>query len=176
MIPSPFSKAQLLHQLEQRIASELKDVWLFPQRGAVSGFLGTAPIVIVGWRPSRSPFPNVDANKAFYDILTEFGLENAHLTNVIKSRGRKDEPDPSNFPLHEEIFVRELEILDAWHGVVPMGSAYDRVAALTLNRGMKPIARLPQYASMNYGQSQIDGFRKGIGNLAAIARRNGWIP
>jgi hypothetical protein len=175
MIPSPLSKAQLLPQLEQRILSDVKDAWLFPQRGAVSGFLGTAPFVIVGWRPSWSPFPNDGANKLFYEILVEFGLENAHLTNIIKSRGHKDEPDPSNLALHEEIFARELEILDAWHGVVPMGSAYERVAALTMNHGAKPIARLPQFASMNYGQSQIDAFRKAIGDLAAIARRNGWI-
>jgi hypothetical protein len=176
MIPSPLSKAQLLHQLGQRITAEVKDGWLFPQRGAVSGFLGTAEIVIVGWRPSWSPFPNAGANKLFYEILTEFGLENAHLTNVIKSRGQKDEPDPGDFALHEEIFIRELEILDAWHGVVPMGRASERVAALALNRGAKPLLRLPQYASMNYGPGQIDAFRKAIGDLAAIARRNGWIP
>jgi hypothetical protein len=175
MIPSPLSKAQLLHQLEQRINTEVKDAWLFPQRGAVSGFLGTAPIVIVGWRPSWSPFPNEGANKLFYEILTEFGLENVHLTNVIKSRGNKEEPDPENFELHEDIFTRELEILDAWHGVVPMGRAYERVAALTLNHGSKPILRLPMYASMNYGPDQVDAFRKAIGDLAAIARRKGWI-
>jgi len=175
MIPSPLSKVQLLHQLEQRITTEVKDAWLFPQRGAVSGFLGTAPIVIVGWRPSWSPFPNEGANKLFYEILTEFGLENVHLTNVIKSRGHKDEPDPETFSLQQDIFVRELEILDAWHGVVPMGRAYERVVALTLNRGSKPILRLPQYASMNYGSNQIDAFRKAIGDLAGIARRKAWI-
>jgi hypothetical protein len=148
---------------------------LFPQRGAVSGFLGTNPIVIVGWRPAWSTFPNEGANKLFYEILTEFGLENTHLTNVIKSRGHKDEPDPANFALHEEIFIRELEILDAAHGVVPLGRTYERVAAIMLNRGAKPLFRLPQYASMNYGPIQIDAFRKAIGDLAAIARRRGWI-
>jgi len=67
MIPSPLSKAQLMHQLEQRIAFEVKDAWLFPQRGAVSGFLGTAPIVMVGWWPSWSPFPNEGGNKLSYE-------------------------------------------------------------------------------------------------------------
>ena len=57
-----------------------------------------------------------------------------------------------------------------------MGRAYERVAALTLHHGAKPIARLPQYASMKYGTSQIDTFRKAIGDLAAIAGRNGWLP
>jgi len=175
MIPSPLSKAQLLHRLEQRIASEVKDAWLFPQRGAVGGFLGTAPIVIVGWRPSWSSFPDEGANKLFYEFLTEFGLENVHLTNVIKSRGNKDDPDPDNFALHEDIFVRELEILNAWHGVAPLGRAYERVAALTSNHGSKPILRLPQYASMSYGVDQVSAFRKAIGDLATVARRRGWI-
>jgi hypothetical protein len=175
MIPSPLPKAQLLHQLEQRIAAEVKDAWLFPQRGAVSGFRGTAPVVIAGRRPAWGSFPNEGANKLFYEILTEFGLANAHLTNVIKSRGNRDDPDPENLALHEEVFMREIEILDAWHGVVPMGDAYAQVAALTFSRGTKPILRLPNYASMNYGAGRIDAFRKAIGDLALIARRSGWI-
>ena len=58
-----------------------------------------------------------------YEILAEFGLENVHLTHVIKSRSNKDEPDPENFEVHKDTFMRELEILDAWHGAVPMGRA-----------------------------------------------------
>lgn len=174
MIPAPLSRIQLLHKLEQRINTEVQDPWLFPQRGAVSGFLGTAPIVLVGWRPSWSSFPNEGANKLFYEILTEFGLENAHLTNAIKSRGHKDEPDPRNLELHEEIFIRELEILNASHGVVTMGGSRERVAGILLKRGAKVLCHLPQYASMNYGVSQIAAFRKAIEDLAAIARRNEW--
>ncbi len=175
MIPTPLSKPQLLHQLERQIAKEVKDYWLFPQRGAVSGFLGTAPIVIVGWRPAWSSFPDEGANKLFYEILSQSGLHNAHLTNFIKSRGHKDEPDPENLTLHQDIFMRELEILNAWHGVVPMGSAYERITPLMLNRGSKPLFRLPQYASMNYGASQISTFRRGIEDLARVAAEKGWI-
>jgi len=135
MIPTPLPATQLLHQLQQRIVVELKNAWSFPQRRVVSGFLGTGPVVIVGWRPSFSPFPDDGANRLFYDILTEFGLENAHLTNVVKSRGRKGEPDPVEFASHEEIFWRELEIVSGLRSVAPMGDAYERVAGLLLNRG-----------------------------------------
>jgi hypothetical protein len=177
MIPIPLPPAQLLHELQQRITTEIKDAWLFPQRRAVGGFLGTGPIVIVGWRPSHSPFPDEGANRLFYDILTEYGLENAHLTNVIKSRGRKGDPDPEDLPVHEEIFWRELEITSAPYAVAPMGNEYyDRIAALLLARGVKPIARLPQYASMNYGPDQVAAFRRAIADLAAVARRYKWIP
>jgi hypothetical protein len=53
---------------------------------------------------------------------------------------------------------------------------YDRIAALLLARGVKPIARLPQYASMNYGPDQVAAFRRAIADLAAVARRYKWIP
>src|ERR1019366_6485147 len=139
MIPTPLSPAQLLYQLQERITTEIKDAWLFPQRRAVSGFLGTGPIVIVGWRPSPSAFPDDRA-------------------------------------LHQEILWRELEIISAPYAVAPMGDAYDRVAALLMTRGVKPIARLPQYASMNYGPDRVATFRSAVADLAAVARRNRWIP
>jgi hypothetical protein len=176
MIPTPLPSLQLLQQLQQRITTETKDAWLFPQRRAVSGFLGTGPLVIVGWRPSWSTFPGDGANRLFYDILTEHGLENAHLTNIVKSRGRKGESDPEDFAVHESIFWRELEIVAGVHAVAPMGTSYERVAALLLKRGVKPIYRLRQYAAMNFGPDQAAAFRSEIAELAAIARRNLWIP
>lgn len=176
MIPNPLPAPQLLHQLKQHITTEIKDAWLFPQRRVVSGFLGTGPIVIVGWRPSWSPFSDDGANRQFYEILTEHGLEDAHLTNIVKSRGHKGEADPLDFALHEEIFWRELEVISAPFAVVPMGDAYDRVADLLISRGIKPLARLPQYASMNYGPERVTAFRSTVAQVAAVARRNKWIP
>jgi hypothetical protein len=175
MIPTPLPAAQLLYELRQRINTEAKDAWLFPQRRTVGGFLGTGPVVIVGWRPSLSQFPDEGANRLFYDILIEFGLENAHLTNVVKSRGHRGEPDPEDLALHAEMFWRELEIISAQQAVAPMGEAYDRVATMLLARGAKPVARLPHYASMNYGADRVVAFRSGIAELAAVARRNRWI-
>jgi hypothetical protein len=177
MIPTPLTRVELLHKLEQRIAAETTNGWLFPQRRTVKGFYGTGSFVIVGWRPAaRSTFPDDGANKLLYDILAEYGLENSHLTNVVKSRGEKDEPDPTDYALHKEIFLRELDILGAPYAVAPMGNAYDRVKALLSARGISPIAQLPQYASMNYGPDSINKFRRGIADLAALARRNGWNP
>ena len=175
MIPNPLSPAQLLHELKQRIMTEIKDAWLFPQRRVVSGFMGTGPIVIVGWRPSWSLFEDDGANRQFYEILTDHGLENAHLTNIVKSRGRKGESDPLDFALHEEIFWRELEIISASFAVVPMGDAYDRVAELLISRGVKPLAHLPQYASMNYGPDRVAAFRNAVSQVATVAQRHRWI-
>jgi len=91
----------------------------------------------------------------------------------VKSRGRKGELDPDDFAAHEEIFRRELEIVSGLNAVVPMGTAYDRVSAMLLKRGARPIYRLRNYASMNFGQTAA--FRSEIAELAAIARRNRWI-
>jgi len=41
MIPTPLPQAPVLHELQPRITTEIKDAWLFPQRRAVGGFLGT---------------------------------------------------------------------------------------------------------------------------------------
>ena len=57
--------------------------------------------------------------------------------------------------------------------MVPMGTVYDRASALLLKRGAKPIYRLRNYASMNFGQTAA--FRSEIADLATIARRNLWI-
>jgi hypothetical protein len=177
MIPTPLPTTQLLHQLQQHVTTGIKDAWLFPPRHGVSGFGGTLPVVIVGWRPARNSFPDDGANRLFYDILAKNDLENAHLTNVVKSQGDKNEPDPEDFASHEEIFWRELEIVSGHHGVAPLGTAYDRVAALLMKRGLKPIYRLPHYASMNYEPvlDKVEAFRSAVVELAAIAQRNRWI-
>ncbi len=94
MIPTPLTSAQLLNQLQQRITADVKDAWLFPQRRAVAGFLGGGLPVIVGWRPAWSTFPDDGANRLFYDILTECGLENAHLTNVVRAGAARASQTP----------------------------------------------------------------------------------
>ena len=175
MIPPLLPPAELLRQLKTRIESEIENFWLYPARRAVKGFFGTAPITIVGWRPSWSSFPDEGANKLYYDILTGCGLENAHLTNFVKSRGRKDDPDPTDMRLHEEIFLRELEIVSGYRAVVPMGPAYEKVSGLLSAHGIRPIYRLRQYASMNYGADKVEEFRHETNELSAIARREGWI-
>ena len=173
---TPLSRTALLHQEQQRITEEIKDAWLFPPRGQVSGFLGTSDIVIVGWRPSPSSFPDEGANKLFYEILKDEGLENAHLTNVVKCRGSKGDPDPEDFPQQIRFFWRELEILSL-HGVVPLGDAYDRVAALLLTKGVKPLYRLGHYAAMNYEPVQVKekAFRLQAKELAALAKTRGLL-
>ena len=175
MLPNPPSKQLLLHQLQERIQSTVQDAWFFPQRGTITGFLGTGPMVIVGRRPAWSTFADEGANHLFYEILCEFGLENAHLTNFLKSRGRRGDPDPPDREVQEAFFDEELQIISPPCLVASMGDAYDPVSAFLISKDASVIARLPQYASMNYGSAQVDSFRRAIEQLANTSRRNGWV-
>lgn len=174
MFSNPLPPGLLLRQLQEEIQSTIVDSWLFPQRGTIAGFLGAGPVVIVGRRPGLGDFRDESA-ELFYGILAEFGLENAHLTNFIKSRGKREDPDPSDRDVHERFFNRELEIISAKYAVATMGDAYDQVSAFLFTKGVRPVARLPQYASMKYGAGQVAKFRTAIQQLASMARRNAWI-
>jgi hypothetical protein len=59
--------------------------------------------------------------------------------------------------------------------VASMGDAYDPVSAFLISKDASVIARLPQYASMNYGSAQVDSFRRAVEELVNTARRNGWV-
>lgn len=52
-------------------------------------FFGEGPIVFVGSRPSTGSgvFPS-EPVKMFYKLLKELGFENAHLTDLVKCRGK----------------------------------------------------------------------------------------
>ncbi len=175
-LPESPSKQLMLHQLQDRINSVVQNAWFFPQRGTVAGFLGTGPIVIVGRQPAeQSSFPDDGANHLFYEILCEFGLENAHLTDFWKSRRKTGEPQPPDAGVQESFFDEELRIVAPPCVVATLGDAHAYVSPFLLERGARVIAKLPHYASMNYGSARIDSFRRAIENLTNTARRNGWV-
>jgi uracil-DNA glycosylase family 4 len=80
--------------------------WFFPPYGSeeckeVKGFLGMGEfktcdgesrrVIFLCKRPSTGTFPS-EADKYFYKLLGEKGFENAHLTDLIKCRGKTNEP------------------------------------------------------------------------------------
>jgi uracil-DNA glycosylase family 4 len=72
----------------------------FGEYRGVKGFFGTGPIWFVCYKPSKNPegFPTYH-DKFFYRILKQYGLENAHITDISKIRG----------PAEAEITEEELE-------------------------------------------------------------------
>ncbi len=89
--------------------------WLFPSEPTIRGFLGDGDVFFVGDQPSTSPWPRTDrGRRAFYDGLEAAGLENAHLTDLVKSRakaGALKHGLPADFNDHVELFRRELDLL-----------------------------------------------------------------
>jgi hypothetical protein len=97
----------------------LPNSWTFPaENDGVDGFAGPGPIFVVGEQPSTSRWPTEDpGRRLLYDSLVACGLEHAHLTDIIKSRGaghewRKWSPD--RLKPHIDLFRRELDALRPW--------------------------------------------------------------
>lgn len=98
MTPDP--KEQRLLKLTKKIESKIPNAWLFPVDpripGSVRGFLGGGRIMCVAERPStgKGTFPDRSV-RLLYDLLDELEIGDSHLTDVIKSRGKVDEPYPA---------------------------------------------------------------------------------
>ncbi|MDQ7842173.1 MAG: hypothetical protein QN141_08445 [Armatimonadota bacterium] len=133
-------KAARLASLKARIEQEhvrmglLSDVWFWPERDGVKGFLGAAPIIVAGLNPSKGrgrPRRGLkETDEFFYRCLREEGLVDAHITDVVKIRAtKKDAPllfyNPTILKLHRDYFIREVKIvqpavvvvvgIDAWN-------------------------------------------------------------
>jgi Uracil DNA glycosylase superfamily len=110
---SPMKELALL-ELAKKIRSR-KNWWLFPSEGSVKGFLGTAPIFIVGDQPSTDEWSQEHPHrKLFYETLRNLGLANAHLTDLYKKRGLSNslkQEIPSDFQNHVNLFRNEMEII-----------------------------------------------------------------
>jgi uracil-DNA glycosylase family 4 len=70
--------------------------WIFPSEGDVKGFLGDGRVtpnlnlMFIAYRPStlRPEGSRIkeERRRVFYELLKEFGFENAHLTDITKCR------------------------------------------------------------------------------------------
>jgi hypothetical protein len=90
--------------------------WTFPRQGPVMGFFGAGRIMMVGDQPSTDPWPECHPSRVLlYGTLIQLGLTDAHLTDVIKRRGKSSESRkllPCDFEEHASVFRREVEIID----------------------------------------------------------------
>lgn len=87
------------HPLLARLAAlwhdvrTLPDAWTFPaERSGVSGFAGLAPVFVIAEQPLGSRWPPRDAGRRLlYDSLSACGADQAHITDIIKTRGKGHE-------------------------------------------------------------------------------------
>jgi len=104
------TKARQLEMLSDSIMSDITRAWLFPTRGNVQGFMGAGEVMFVGERPSMG----TDKSRPFrvlYRLLEEHAVTDAHLTDIIKARGKVGASYPADIGRHRMVFDRELAII-----------------------------------------------------------------
>jgi hypothetical protein len=92
---------------------KLPDPWTFPaEEDGISGFAGLAPIFVIAEQPSGSRWPPGDrGRRLLYDSLRACGAEQAHLTDIVKTRGKGHEWrlwPPERLRPHIDLLRREL--------------------------------------------------------------------
>jgi len=63
--------------------------WNFPTIGDVKGFFGAEDYIFVATQPHLGEFPKTQNDRRLYVNMKKYGFNNAHLTDVVKCRGRK---------------------------------------------------------------------------------------
>jgi uracil-DNA glycosylase len=126
-----------LEALRDEIISRLPAASLFPSIGKVRGFLGTSPVMFVAERPSTAGEFSGPGKSLLYPVLEETGCGNAHLTDLIKTRGRVAEPYPEDIATHRDFFDREIEIVCPRLIVAFGQKVYDLLQFALAGRGIK---------------------------------------
>lgn len=98
-----------LRAFRKKMLTTIPDPWLFPKVKRVQGFMGVGPVAFVAERPSTGPFAS-PADRLLYGLFETYGVENSHLSDVIKSREKVGEPH-FNMTLHRRVFDRAIEIV-----------------------------------------------------------------
>jgi uracil-DNA glycosylase family 4 len=145
------SKLSRLKRLEQEITS-IPDSWLFPSVGKVQGFFGTGPIMFVGERPSTGKYGG-PSDRHLYRLLEELGIENSHLTDVIKVRGKVEDPYPEEMGPHKRIFDKEIEIIQPRMIIAFGQKVYDLLQFSLAGTGIK-IRQTYHYAYARWGAAK----------------------
>jgi uracil-DNA glycosylase len=104
--------------------------WTFPSQDPVRGFLGVRPLMVVGDQPSTSSWPESHpSRKLLYETLIELEVPDAHLTDVVKRRGKGSESSrklPADFRVHIGLLRREIEIIQPSR-IVALGSSAEQL-------------------------------------------------
>ena len=135
--------------------------WLFPpyniEGKEIKGFFGTGDVIFVCQRPSTAGgkyfTKPLDRGRIFYQLLAKYGLENAHLTDLVKCRGTGGE---INEDLVNNCFLylkREIRILKPKLRVA-VGNYVYRELRRRLRR--YDIVKIPHYASRNIKPEDLE--------------------
>jgi len=156
------SKTENLEKLRDEILASIPDAWLFPERGRVKGFLGPGPVMLVAERPSTGHFGG-PSDYLLYTLLEKYDAADAHLTDVIKCRGRVGDSYPNDIGPHRLIFDRELEIVQPTLIVAFGQKVYDLLQFSLAGLGI-PIRTVWHYAYARRGEAKANAFEQQMKN------------
>ncbi len=159
------TKSAELTRLRNEILASVIDPWVFPEHKGVKGFLGAGPVMLVGERPSTGTFGG-PSDRLLYSLLERHVLGEAHLTDVIKSRGKANDPYPADMSAHRRIFYRELEIVQP-SLVITFGQKVFDLLQFTLADSGITIRRVWHYSYARRGAAKAGAFE---GQLAEALR------
>ena len=104
------------------------------------GFFGVRPLMLIGDQPSTDPWPETHPGRVLlYGTLIKLGVPDAHLTDVIKRRGKGSESRkrlPADFPLHLDLLRREIGIIQPFR-IVALALAPNSFCLSTCPRSEK---------------------------------------
>ncbi|MDQ7841881.1 MAG: hypothetical protein RDU83_12795 [bacterium] len=149
------SAVQQLQALREKILAAIPDPWLFPGVGKVQGFMGVGPVMFVAERPSTGSFPS-RADRFLYGLLEKYGMENSHLTDIIKSRGQVGAPYP-DMTLHRRVFDQEIEIVRPKLIIAFGQKVYDLLQFALAGTGIR-IRQVWHYAYTRRGREKPEAF------------------
>ncbi len=160
------NQAQVLSQLRRAIIEELcvkqwRDVWFFPERDGVKGWCGVAPIMFVGLNPSMGTFPSKADGFLLYKSLSQNGLSDAHITDLLKIRlnGKSVQEsfaNPELVQLHKAWLMEEVGLLDP-NPIVALGHMTFRYLKAWLpNEFHSRIKEIHHYSwAHRYGKNEV---------------------
>jgi len=139
----------LVREITPKEIDPVERWWTFPSEDPVSGFLGVRPLVVVGDQPSTSSWPESHpSRRLLYDTLIELEVPDAHLTDVIKRRGKGSESRktlPADFRVHIDLLRREIEIIQPSR-IVALGSSAEQLLLENLPEVRERVRRAWHFA------------------------------
>jgi uracil-DNA glycosylase len=123
--------------------------WTFPRQEPVMGYFGAGPLLMVGDQPSTDPWPEGHpSRRLLYGTLIQLRLTDAHLTDVIKLRGKGSASRktlPPDFEAHASVFRREIEIIQPQR-IIAFGENAERLLRATFPEVTQIVRRVLHFS------------------------------
>jgi len=149
----------------------LEGPWFFPPKGSVKGFLGTGPVMFVAERPATGkPFSSNKSGDTYFYCLLEDGFSHAHLTDLIKCRGKtsKENEKSSEYENCEGWLLKEMDLVKPKLIVALGAKAYSRLKKLNPNI---PLEKIDHYGSIRRNRENREKIRKQLENVKLKVRQ-----